>query len=182
MPRTRVTIGICHTANGQASTRTFDRSPVLIGRGPWNDLSLESLAVAPLHGEIWFGPGFLAYLNLTARNLTMLDGRPLRSGELVRLNGRPLIAIGPYHIDAIGHPPGDRHQEDSAETMASAAYVTRALAIMANFAGPLLELRRHLLPAPAAGSLDPNDPYEIVRSLLASSTSAAPDPRRPSDA
>lgn len=181
MPPTQMTVGICDTTTGRTSTRTFDRSPVLIGRGHWNALSLDSPAVAPLHGEIWFGPGFLAYLNLTSRRPTVLDGRLLRSGELVRVRGRPSLVIGPYHIDATPEPFGSGHEGASNDGVGKADYVTHALAVMANFASPLLELRRHLQLPASPPSVDPNEPYEIVRSLLMSS-SPMPGPRRRSDA
>lgn len=181
MPRARVTVGIRDTTTGQLSTRTFDRSPILIGRGPWNTLSIENQAVAPLHGEIWFGPRYLAYLNLTSREPTVLDGRLLHAGELVRLRGRPVLVIGPYHIDVAREPTSIGHEEEAAPITGSATFATHALAIMANFASPLLELRRRLLLPDATASSDSNDPYEIVRSLLAPSSSS-PGARGRSDA
>jgi len=182
MPFTQATVAVRDTTTGETSTRTFDRSPILIGRGPWNALSLESPEVALLHGEIWFRPGFAAYLNLASQMPTLLDGRPLASGELVPLTSRATLVIGQYGIHVVRPSVSIDHDGPSAAAIRSISSVTRALAVMANFASPLLELRRHLLLPIDTASVDSDDPYEVVRSLLASSGPESPTENAPMSA
>lgn len=168
MPSTQATVAVRDSRTEETWMRTFDRSPILIGRGPWNALPLDSPAVAPLHGEIWFRPRLVAYLHLTSREATFLDGQPVRSGELVPITNASTLILGPYRIDVIDPRVSIDPDGPSATSIEAIGPATRALAVMANFASPLLDLRRHLFGPREVASMDPSDPYEIVRRLLAS--------------
>jgi hypothetical protein len=94
-------VTIVDVAVQRMSTRTFDSSPVRIGRHPTCELRLADTQVARYHGEICFEPDgvCLFFRNHAWTKATFVDDRRLARGEAVTLTEQSVIAVGRFRID-----------------------------------------------------------------------------------
>lgn len=182
MPPNKTVVELYEPRTERTLIQTFARSPVVVGSSPRTALRLEDPAVAPVHGEIWFGEDFLSFGNLASK--TWLDDHPLEVGVLAPLTDSSALMVGPYCLTIYrlgARRPGTPVDETAVPRTAldfwppqSTKFLTRALSVLTEFADALVDLKKGMV-LPTGSILDAiSDPDDMLAYLLDPS---APDAR-----
>lgn len=182
MPAKKTVVEIYEPRTARTLIQTFAVSPVVVGSGPRAALRLEDPAVAPIHGQIWFGDDVLYFGNLAPK--TWLNDHPLEVGALAPLTDRSALLVGPYCLTV--YRLGDRRPDVSAAEISlrraaldfwppqSTKFLTRALSVLTEFADALVDLKKSIVISTGSILDTIDDPDDILAYLL---DPAAPDAR-----
>lgn len=84
-----------------AETIAFERSPVRVGRNPFNDLRLDEPFVSQWHAVIRMTDARTTFLDLGATNKTYIDGVPIERNQEVEVNQDSDVRIGSLRLHFI---------------------------------------------------------------------------------
>lgn len=187
-PTPLLQIDVRDRRTGATSRHIFNHSPVHLGRDPTCDLCLADPFVSNHHARVELDHTTAHLRDLGSKNGLHVAGRRAPANAKIRLAGRLVVELGPFHLELAHRPNPAHHAVQGALPSSTApdldllhAHLVRLRALHAPFAAARDAFESALADAAHALASDPAATRRLHAEFSLTHTAPPPDIHHPTD-